>query len=194
MTKTEPGTRDRILAATSRLLERQGYHATGVKQIAQEAKATLGSVYHFFPGGKVELAVASVHHVNTTYAAHLQALLDSHPHPADAIEAWAQDTATYIENSNWTEGCPITATALESAGQTPELQEACRATFANWESLVRAKLESAGLPTPDATDLAATVLNTLTGAEVSTQLTRTTTPMTQAATHLRRLLATYLPD
>ena len=38
-------TRDRILDATVQLLRRQGYTATGIKQIVLEADAPLGSMY-----------------------------------------------------------------------------------------------------------------------------------------------------
>ena len=48
-------TKDRILDTTAELFRRQGYVGTGMKQIAAEASAPFGSVYHFFPGGKEEL-------------------------------------------------------------------------------------------------------------------------------------------
>ncbi|MGZ4676959.1 MAG: TetR/AcrR family transcriptional regulator, partial [Acidimicrobiia bacterium] len=44
-------TRDRLTGATADLFRRQGYHGTGVKQIAAAADAQLASLYHFFPGG-----------------------------------------------------------------------------------------------------------------------------------------------
>ena len=49
-------TRDRIVDASAELFRRQGYNATGVKQIVTEAQAPFGSLYHFFPGGKEQLA------------------------------------------------------------------------------------------------------------------------------------------
>ena len=45
-------TRDRIVQASAELFRRQGYAATGVKQIVTDAQAPFGSLYHFFPGGK----------------------------------------------------------------------------------------------------------------------------------------------
>ncbi len=44
-------TKERILDSTAELFRRQGYAGTGMKQIAAEAAAPFGSVYHFFPGG-----------------------------------------------------------------------------------------------------------------------------------------------
>jgi AcrR family transcriptional regulator len=48
-------TKQRIVDATAECFRRQGYAGTGLKQIATEADAAFGSLYHFFPGGKEEL-------------------------------------------------------------------------------------------------------------------------------------------
>ena len=49
-------TRERIVDSSATLFRRQGYTATGVKQIVAEAEAPFSSLYHFFPGGKDQLA------------------------------------------------------------------------------------------------------------------------------------------
>ena len=38
----------------------KGYHATGLKQIVKESAAPMGSLYHYFPNGKEELAVEAI--------------------------------------------------------------------------------------------------------------------------------------
>ncbi|MFE2287002.1 TetR family transcriptional regulator [Streptomyces sp. NPDC059443] len=52
---TTGDTRARILSAATELFRRQGYAATGMKQIVATARAPYGSAYHFFPGGKAQL-------------------------------------------------------------------------------------------------------------------------------------------
>ena len=47
-----PDTRERIIAASSALFMQRGYAGSGLKQIATASEATIGSLYHFFPGGK----------------------------------------------------------------------------------------------------------------------------------------------
>ena len=42
------------------LFRRQGYAATGLNQILDEASVKAGSLYHHFPQGKQELAAAVV--------------------------------------------------------------------------------------------------------------------------------------
>lgn len=50
LTKRSTGikTRDAVLAAAKHLFLRQGYHATGMREVAQEAGISLGTVYNHF--------------------------------------------------------------------------------------------------------------------------------------------------
>ena len=43
--------RDEIITTTCRLLELQGYRATGLNEIIRESGAPKGSLYHYFPEG-----------------------------------------------------------------------------------------------------------------------------------------------
>src|ERR1700758_2788691 len=53
-------TRQRLIDAASALFRRQGFAATGIKQILAEADAPFSSLYHHFPGGKDELAAKAI--------------------------------------------------------------------------------------------------------------------------------------
>ncbi|MFJ3518669.1 TetR/AcrR family transcriptional regulator [Streptomyces sp. NPDC090131] len=192
-TEAALGTRDRLVRTASRLMQRGGYENTPVKQLVREAEATLGSLYHFFPGGKQELAVAAIHFGDEEFAGLLRIGLAAHPDPARAVEGVAVLLAQALEASDWRDGCPVTATALETIGRLPELQAACATAFANWQHLVAAKLLASGYPEPDARDLAMTVINTLEGAEMTSQVTRSRTPLLVAGRHLARLVASYGP-
>lgn len=187
------GTRERLVRTASRLLQHGGYENASVKQLVREAEATLGSLYHFFPGGKQELAVAAIHFGDEEFAEMLGSALSAHADPARAIEAVAELLAEALEASDWRDGCPVTPTALESVGRLPELQAACAQAFANWQRLVAAKLLACGHPEAEARDLAVTVINTLEGAEMTAQVTRSRDPLLLAGRHLARLVSSYAP-
>ncbi|HEX2314512.1 MAG TPA: TetR/AcrR family transcriptional regulator [Thermomonospora sp.] len=185
------GTRERIVRATSRLMQRQGYEATGLKEISREAEATLGSLYHFFPGGKKELAAEAVRHGDVEFAEFLRAAFDRVDDPAEAVVVCARELASGLRESGWVEGCPITTAALESAGRVPEVQKAAAAAFENWRSIVRVKLRESGFGEDDAEELAHTVVNTLEGAEMAAQVAQDDAPLHIAGRHLARLIASY---
>ncbi|ALG15312.1 TetR/AcrR family transcriptional regulator [Kibdelosporangium phytohabitans] len=184
-------TRDRILQVTSQLMQRQGYEGTAIKQIAKEAQVALSSVYHFFPNGKQELATDAVRHADAHFAGMLTEALASQDDPADAIIALARVVADHLRDSDWQDGCPITATALETAGRIPEIQAAAEQAFERWRGLVAEKLRPSGIPEQDVKDLAYTVINTLDGAELAATVSRNTEPLEIAGRHLARLINSY---
>ena len=51
-----PGSRDRMLETTIDLLRGWGLAGAGINDIVRESGAPKGSVYHHFPGGKLQLA------------------------------------------------------------------------------------------------------------------------------------------
>ncbi|MEV0526959.1 TetR/AcrR family transcriptional regulator [Streptomyces sp. NPDC050439] len=185
------GTRDRIVVAAARLLQRQGYVGTGIKQIAKDAEATLGSVYHFFPGGKEAVAVAAITYSGEEFADMLRAALATADDPGAAIEACAGELAVGLRESGWVDGCPVTAAALETLGTDSEIQRVCAAALGSWERLVEEKLLGSGFAAPDARDLATTVISALEGAEVTAQVNRSEEPLRAAGRQLARLVGSY---
>ncbi|GGR82872.1 putative transcriptional regulator, TetR family protein [Streptomyces aureoverticillatus] len=186
-----PSTRERIVVVTARLIQRQGYVGTSIKQIAKEAQATLGSVYHFFPGGKETVAVAAIEHGAKEFGSLLTDALHREDDPAAAIEACAADLAVGLRESGWTDGCPITAAALETLGTDSEIQRACAEALRAWEDIVAKKLRASGYTAEDAAEVATTVISTLEGAEVTAQVSRSEEPLRAAGRQLARLLRTY---
>ncbi|MER7759882.1 TetR/AcrR family transcriptional regulator [Streptomyces sp. NPDC097619] len=182
------GTRDRIVRAASVLMQRQGYDGTGIKQIAQEADATLGSLYHFFPGGKQELATAAIDHGNREFVEALNASLDGAEDPARALAEFALGLADRLAESDWVDGCPISTTALGSVGRLPDVQSAAAQAFAHWRGLVSGALVKAGIARAEADELAHTVISTLEGAELAAQVSASRVPLEMAAKHLAQLV------
>ncbi|MFI0423941.1 TetR/AcrR family transcriptional regulator [Spongiactinospora sp. 9N601] len=184
-------TRTRIVRAAAALMQRQGYEATGIKRIAADAGATLGSVYHFFPGGKQELAVEALRYGSQEFTDLLRTGLDSSDDPAEAVAECARLMAQTLRDSDWADGCPVAATALEFIGRSPAIQLASEEALGQWRELVAVRLVAAGIPGDDARDLACTVLSTLEGAELLCRVSASEQPLHIAARHLARLIRAY---
>jgi len=87
--------RQRMVGTAARLFRRQGYCATGWRQVVAESGAPWGSQAHYFPQGKEQLAAEAVELAGARYEALLrEGLNDSHP--ADFIEAWAALAASEL--------------------------------------------------------------------------------------------------
>ncbi|WP_405397047.1 TetR/AcrR family transcriptional regulator [Streptomyces microflavus] len=189
--QTETSTRERIVVAAARLLQRQGYVGTGIKQIATESQSTLGSIYHFFPGGKEAVAVAAIRYSDQEFAALLKGALDGEDDPAEAVLSCTRQLASGLRESGWVDGCPVTAAALETLGADSDIQQACADALNSWERLVLDKLVGCGFPAQDARELATTVISAVEGAEVTAQVNRSEEPLLAAGRQLARLIRSY---
>ncbi|MFD8116251.1 TetR/AcrR family transcriptional regulator [Streptomyces microflavus] len=189
--QTETSTRERIVVAAARLLQRQGYVGTGIKQIATESQSTLGSIYHFFPGGKEAVAVAAIRYSDQEFAALLKGALDGEADPAEAVLSCTRQLASGLRESGWVDGCPVTAAALETLGADSDIQQACADALNSWERLVLDKLVGCGFPAQDARELATTVISAVEGAEVTAQVNRSEEPLLAAGRQLARLIRSY---
>ncbi|MBH5338427.1 TetR/AcrR family transcriptional regulator [Streptomyces pactum] len=181
-------TRLRIIQATAALLQQQGYESTSVKRIATAAQASPSSVYHFFPGGKQELAIEAMRHGAREFGELLAQGLASSADPAEAAAACALLLADDLKRSDWSDGCPVAVTALETVGRVPGLQEAATESLTGWRDLVMAKLVGSGIASDAARSLAGTVISMLEGAELLSRVTRDDTPLRDAAVHLAQLV------
>src|SRR5690349_24036586 len=109
------GTRDRIVFASAELFRRQGYAATGLKQIVAEAEAPFGSIYHFFPGGKEELGAETIRVGGRFFLALAETYLEAIDDPAEAIREFFDGAAGTLVATDYADACPIATLALELA-------------------------------------------------------------------------------
>ncbi len=101
------GTRDRILDATSQLFRLQGYAGTAMKQVVDAAGAPFGSVYHFFPGGKEQLAVEAIERAGKGYEDIVLLVFDAEPDVIAGTRAIFEGAGEVLRQSGYADACPI---------------------------------------------------------------------------------------
>lgn len=184
----EQGSRARLVQAAADLLRRQGYAVTRVKEIAQEASAPMGSFYFHFPGGKEELAAEAMQHGADEFRGVLdEALNNSEDLAADYARIAAVITERLLTRG-WARGCPVATTALETLDTSPVLQAAAQSAFNEWLQLLATRAKRAGVPQPEADELASNTLSLIEGAELLARVARSTVPLERAASALRTLV------
>ena len=154
--------RQRLIDTTARLLQTAGYHNTGLNQIVAESGAPKGSLYHYFPGGKVALAVAALDQSASQLAQSLAQMCMAHADPEAAIAAVLDHFMAELASSGFTKGCPVATTTLEEAALTPEIRDACARAYALWQGGLDAFLSGHGIR--ESAYLAETLLMLIEGA------------------------------
>ena len=79
-------TREAILTAAAELMRHKGYGAVGMKDIAAASGAPIGSLYHHFRGGKVQIAREALVNAGAAYALLIPSIVDEHTDLGAAIE------------------------------------------------------------------------------------------------------------
>lgn len=125
-------TQARIGEAAARLFRRDGYSGTGLKRIAAESAAPFGSIYHFFPGGKEELAEHAIRTSGVAYGQLVMSLLDGHPDPLESLLRAFEAAAADLEDADFADACPIAVVALEVASSNERLRLATADVFTGW--------------------------------------------------------------
>src|SRR5262249_43259999 len=168
------GTRQRIIGATAALMRRQGYEATGMKEIVTAASAPFGSVYHFFPGGKEQLGAETIRWSGAEYAKLLAAALDSSPDLAGGVRAFFNGAAEHLVATGYADACPIATIALEVSSHSEVLRQACAEVFGMWTDEGTRRFADYGIPPDTARRLVVAMLALLEGAFVLCRAARST--------------------
>ena len=124
--------RDRMIEATIDLLRGVGLSGAGINDIVRQSAAPKGSVYHFFPGGKLQIAAEAL----AVYAGRVEAFIDaalaggrSHPERVCALfEAFARRA----EAGAFLRSCPVGTVGLDLAEGGEPLQPQLAAMLASW--------------------------------------------------------------
>ncbi len=156
-------TRDRFLAATNELFRRQGFNGTSMSEITKASGSPTGSLYHFFPGGKDELAAAVLTESGAGYRALFELIADAAPDAASAVADFFEGAAGVLEETDFIDPCPIGTVAREVASTNDRLRTAAAAVFESWVEAATALFEQEGLAGSDAVELATTVVAALEG-------------------------------
>lgn len=187
-------TRDRIVIASAELFRRQGLTGTGLKQISAEAQAPFGSIYHFFPGGKDELADEVIRRSGAFYLLLFEAIMEPAPDVATGVRDFFTGAGETLRTTGFEDACPIAVVALEVASTSDRLRQASADVFTSWIDAAVTHFTAAGIEEGRAHDLALEVLMALEGAFLFCRTLRTTEPMDVAGRAAGAAVAAALPS
>jgi AcrR family transcriptional regulator len=187
--------RERMLRAAVRLISTQGVTGTGLREIVAEADAPRGSLQHYFPGGKDQLvseAIMIAGEVAARRVLRYAARLPS-PSPGDLFAAMAGAWCRAGTGRGFAEGCPLAATAADSAATSPVLRDALRRALDHWLGTLAGVLGALGVPAERTRPLALLMLSSLEGALIVARSRQDTGPLDTVVAQLRPVLDGAVP-
>ncbi|CDN43562.1 MULTISPECIES: TetR/AcrR family transcriptional regulator [Paenibacillus] len=179
-------TRDRIVETASRLFLLQGYHATGLSQIVKESKAPKGSLYHFFPEGKEQLAMECISLSKRAVLDSLRSCMESEPSVSKALQAFVRGITESAGANDFAECIPFSFWMfVETSGISDGLRQACQTVFSEWQGSLEAALRQGGLDPESAVKSAILIISMLEGAVILAMTNKDTRPF--------RLVEEFMP-
>lgn len=185
-------TRRRIVETTSELFRRQGFTATGVKQIAEASSAPFGSVYHFFPGGKEELGAEVIRASGQVYLDLIALIFDATKDAVAGTREFFDGAAAVLRETDYADACPIATVALEVASTSESMRQATAEVFDSWIDDVTRRLQASGIRRKRARELAVVCLSLIEGAFILSRASRDATPVETAGRAAVELIRTAL--
>jgi AcrR family transcriptional regulator len=186
-------TKDRIIDTTAALFRRYGYTGTGLKQIVAEANAPFGSIYHFFPAGKVQLGEEVIRRAGQMYQELFEAIFEAAPDVVTATSDFFLGAAETLRQTDYADACPIETVALEVASTNEPLRKATADVFDSWIACGTTHLTAAGIDEHEARALTIAFLAALEGAFVLCRATRTTEALEVAGAQMTEAVRNALP-
>jgi len=163
-----------------------------MKQVVAEAGAPLGSVYHFFPGGKEQLAAETLERSGAFYHDLVLAVFDGEDDVVAGTRAIFEGAAEVLRQSGYEDACPIATVALEVASTSEPLRQAADRVFESWLRTLTSRFVDAGVGPAAARSSAIAVIGLLEGAFVLSRSARTTEAVEASGVAASALVAAAL--
>lgn len=173
--------KDALVRTAMRLFRQQGYASTGLQQILVESGAPKGSLYHYFPDGKEQLAEAAVRLAGQLMGEMLAAHAERAATPAAFAKAYCATMAGWMKESDFRSGCPIATTMLETAPHSQALTKAGADAIDRWIEIIAPVFRRAGATAAQARSAAQQLIAAVEGALVIARIRRSATPLLDVA-------------
>lgn len=187
--KRPANTRERFVAMTAKLMGRRGYAGVGLNEIVEKSGAPKGSLYHFFPAGKEQLAAAAIDWAADCFDATLAAAVAQAGSAAEAIGILTVQFSAWLEESKFKDGSPLTIVAIETGAFIEPLRLACQRGYQSAADILADQLRRDGKPAKEASDLALWAIASLEGAILLARTQHSTEPLRRIGKQLQKVLS-----
>lgn len=154
--------KDDVIPLLAEVFRTYGFEGASLARISEGTRLGKGSIYHFFPGGKEEMAEAVLGHVDAWFRRHVFDPLNESDDAAAGIKAMFADVSRYFLSGQRV--CLVGVFAL--GNERDRFAVMVRDYFAAWIEALASALVRAGRKPKEARALAEEVVGGIQGALV----------------------------
>jgi AcrR family transcriptional regulator len=159
----ETSTRHKLIETADMLFRKKGYHGVGIAEILKVTGVPKGSLYHHFPNGKQDLAIASAEWATKGMIRIIDDAFETASSFEDGATTLCHKLAKFFDMSgNW-DGCPVSNTLLDGP-ENQVFRDTVTQAFEMWVETASAHGTRLGYPSPQARDASELLLIAIQGA------------------------------
>ena len=187
-------TRERILASSAQLFNRQGYFGASLADIMRETGLEKGGIYNHF-SSKEQLALESFDYAYGLIQQRVRQALSGKFNAIERLLAIVSVFQGIVEDPQVAGGCPILNTAIEADDANEVLRDRARSAMDNWRTTIH-RIVNKGIerqqirPGVDADEVASILISTLEGAIMLSNLYKDPLHIQRAANHIAHYIQT----
>jgi TetR/AcrR family transcriptional regulator, lmrAB and yxaGH operons repressor len=186
--KEETPARQRIVEAAGQMLRSRGYAEASLRDIVEAANAPWGSLQHYFPGGKQQLAIEAMELGRAEVSAFIDSAFERTRSAEGAMNWFFDASCQVLEETDYEFGCPVATVALERSAITDEVAGAATGALEEWVDHFAAGFRGDGIGARPARRLATGVLNQYEGALLMARSTQSLDSMRTAKSLVRTMI------
>lgn len=141
--KPKAGTREKLLSAGLRVIEGNGYAATGISDISDAAEVAKGSFYHHFESKEIFGAAAVDEYFENHWIFLTSILENPEMAPVDRLRAYFAARIEAFRTAGFNRGCMLGNLGLEVSDHSDMIRARLDAHFQRWSDLVTSCIEEA---------------------------------------------------
>lgn len=176
--------REDVIPMLAEVFRTYGFEGASLARITEGTKLGKGSIYHFFPGGKEEMAEAVLTQVDEWFKRNVFESLSERADAVEGINAMFDDVGRYFLSGRRV--CLVGVFAL--GNERDRFSDRVRDYFAAWIDALAAALVRTGRKPKEATALAEEVVGGIQGALVLARAFDRTDVFTDTLSRLRERL------
>jgi TetR/AcrR family transcriptional repressor of lmrAB and yxaGH operons len=131
-----PGTRARFLESAIFLMRQSGLSGAGINQVLAHSGAPKGSMYYYFPGGKLQLAAEALSVYGERVATAFDKLLGAQKTTGEKLRALFRGIAERLEQSGFEASCAAGAVSLDLDADLADVRPVIERVFTSWRAVV----------------------------------------------------------
>lgn len=185
--QVQVGSREKMLETAISLMRRTGLSGAGINEVVRESGAPKGSMYHYFPGGKQQLARDALELYASRVRDFLDSTLSASGTPAARIRALFEALARRIEEAQFQASCAAGTVSLDLDPELEPLRNSIATAFSIWVDTIAAHFRSRNARA--ANSFAGLVLTTIEGAYIRSRAAQSADPFREAGRWLSALAA-----